>query len=391
MSTLNLKRFARAGTLKKIDFANLMGLLHAHMAYFDGRGVALNGNEDEFEYDDLVRVLMTPDDAFPADLADVLHHINEMATEDGMDTLLEEAERRSITLDVGDDPTPADVALQMWLVNPGIVERKNAEQYLVRPRSFEGFLGSASSFPTTFKEPSEAALHELEASLDDWFSRKKRGRHSKVFIFHKEGLVWFLVRHGEPMQRQGSIEDGESASVFYRPEKYDVLIYDPDLDELRMNAGTKGEKQLYRTEFGRHLFGDVGYFPDDGKGKYTLEPLRDVGEDATACGDIDGMDWVQLREVQFWWGGSQKEIEILKAQDLFAALRDRSKELPAAPRIIRGKFMVKFANGKNPRTVTIRPPNITQYSRDEDSAVVDEWFKARGFIVEIEEDDHEEP
>ena len=44
MSTLNLKRFARAGTLKKIDFDNLMGLLHAHAAYFNGRGVALDGN-----------------------------------------------------------------------------------------------------------------------------------------------------------------------------------------------------------------------------------------------------------------------------------------------------------------------------------------------------------
>ena len=391
MSTLNLKRFARAGTLKKIDFDNLMGLLRGHAAYFEGRGVALNGDEDEFEYDDLVRVLMTPDDDFPGDLADVLHHINEMATEDGMDSLLEEAERRSITLDVGDEPTPADVALQMWLIDPDIVERKNAEQYLVRPRSFEGFLGKARTLPTSFKDPSEAVLLELEASMDDWFSRKKRGRHSKVFIFRKEGLVWFLVRHGEPMQRQGSIEDGESASVFYRPEKYDVLIYDPDLDELRMNAGTKGEKQLYRTEFGRHLFGGVGYFPDDGKGKYTLEPLRDVGEDATACGDIDGMDWVQLREVHFWWGGLHKEIEIIKAQDLYAALRDRGRELPAPPRIIRGKFMVKFANGKNPRTVTIRPPNITQYTRDEDSAVVDEWFKARGFIAERDEDDDEEP
>lgn len=34
-----------------------------------------------------------------------------------------------------------------------------------------------------------------------------------------------------------------------------------------------------------------------------------------------------------------------------------------------------------PRTVTIKPPNVAQYTRDADSVIVERWLRARGFIV----------
>jgi len=46
-------------------------------------------------------------------------------------------------------------------------------------------------------------------------------------------VVWFLVRHGEPFTRESIVKDGESSSVYYRPEKYDVLVYNPETGEIR--------------------------------------------------------------------------------------------------------------------------------------------------------------
>ncbi len=107
------------------------------------------------------------------------------------------------------------------------------------------------------------------------------------------------------------MDSGQSSSVFYRPEKYDVLVYDPVLGEIRMNACGKGEKDLFRQKFGLHVFKDEDFFP--GTGKFTLEPLRSDGEASLVCADVEGMEWIRLKEIQFFWGGPEKEIEIRKA------------------------------------------------------------------------------
>jgi len=115
--------------------------------------------------------------------------------------------------------------------------------------------------------------------------------------------------------------------VFYRPEKHDVLVYEPSIGELRINAASKWEKDLYRRKFGLHLFGGEDFF--SGTGEYTLEPLRTDGPAALVCTDVDGMEWIKLKEIHFFWGGSENEIEIRKASDVFAAFEARGRTLPA--------------------------------------------------------------
>ena len=97
------------------------------------------------------------------------------------------------------------------------------------------------------------------------------------------------------------------------------------------------------------------------------------------------MDWVLLKEIQYLWGGAQREIEIRKADDIFAALEAGGRSLPFRARIIGASFQVKFTDAKNPRTVTIRPSNIAQYTRDSDADVVEDWLQRRGFIEHDED------
>ncbi|GIW55527.1 MAG: hypothetical protein KatS3mg082_1931 [Nitrospiraceae bacterium] len=210
---------------------------------------------------------------------------------------------------------------------------------------------------------------------------------TRVFIYPKDDEVWFLVQHGEPFKREDSLQEGDISSVCYRPLKHDVVVYDRRLGELRVNARLVGEKRLYCQQFGKHLFGDETCFPSTSK--YTLEPLREYGADALACGDVPGIEWITLTEVHLFWGGAQREIEIRKALDVFAALSERQRELPEHPRIIKAVFKVKFADSKTPRSVTIRPSNIATYTRDSDAALVEQWLELRGFIVHEETTQHE--
>jgi hypothetical protein len=313
----------------------------------------------------------------------VLYAINEMATPDAMDEFLEAATATGLSLNSGPEVTPADIAVQVWLADPEMFERKHAEQLVRRPRSFQSFQSRENLEQDI--NPSPEALAALEADLDEWFDVKKRGRGCRVFIFPKEDGVWFLVRHGQPFKREGSLKkSGESGSVYYRPEKHDVLVYNPAVGELRINAETKGEKDIYRAKFGLHLFGSKDHFP--GTAKYTLNPLRDDGEASLVCSEVKGMEWVKLTEIRYFWGGAENETEIRKADDVFASLGRRDATIPSRVAIVGATFSVKFVDAKNPRSVSLWPPNIAKYTRDNDGALVEQWLSRRRFILAEQEE-----
>ena len=118
------------------------------------------------DHERLVEVLMSPDTDTPRDLVDALFFVNEMSTDECMDILLEEAENNGISLDGKPDPTAADVAVQVFLQDRRLLERKHAEQYLTRPRSFTYFQTEARRVPA-FRQPSQETLTALEHDLDD--------------------------------------------------------------------------------------------------------------------------------------------------------------------------------------------------------------------------------
>lgn len=379
MATFTLRHFSSAESLQAVQAKYLMDLLDKHAAYFATRGVdfgSFNGHGPDYEA--IAAVLMTPDEQTPSELIDDLYYVDEMATADAMDGLLEAAAAAGVKLDVGDEPTPADVAVQVRLRAPALLEQKHAEHFLLqRRRTFEYFQ-SPDGVDTKYRAPGAKKLRACEDALGTRLEAMKRGRTCKLFVFPRPDGVWFLVRRGDPFKREGSIEKTGMTSVYYRPEKYDVLKYDQGLGELSVNAeGNKKLVALYRELFGELLFGDPKRFPNTAK--YTLAPLQDDGADALICSDVEGIDTITLKEVQILWGGPQGEIEIRRAKDLFEALKGRKKELPKG-RLVKASFLVKFTDAKTPRTVTIRPQNIASYTRDSDASVVEAWLTARGFV-----------
>lgn len=392
MATWSLRRFSCPEVLKRINHDHLVAFLEPYCRFFTSRGVSLptpNSN-DEIDYQALVKVFLSPDAKTPKELIDALYFVDELATSEGMDALLAEADRLGLALEDGNNHTPADVAVHVWLLNKGILERKHAESYLAKVRSFEYYQTDRHKRPA-FTWPSEKQVAALASDFDDWFEKKKRGRGSRVIMGNQDESVWFLVRHAEPFKREESMDGVETSSVCFRPLKYDVLIYSPQIGELRINARSKGEKQLYRTKLGKHLFGDEDIFP--GAEKYTLDPLRENGADSLACSDVEGIEWVKLREVQFFFTGNPWEVVTRKSDDVFQLFESRKKSFPEAGRIIKASFQIKFTDSKMPRTVVIKPSNIAQFARDDDSVLVEKWLEARGFIIGTgaEESEQSEP
>ncbi len=391
MSAFNPRRFSRPETLRHIAPHHLLEFLNPYREYLSSRKVRLPDALplDGLDYDALCLVLLNPDSHTPPEIIEAMFYINGLATPEGFDALQNAIEGTDLDVEIPPDATPSDLAIQVWLKDPALLERLHAEQFLLHPRSFEYFRTTRSPVPP-FVEPHVETIRILEHALDEWFVKKRRGRTSRVFVFVKPDFVWFLVRHGEPFTREAAILEGESTSVHYRPEKYDVLVYDPQSGEIRMNARSKGEKQLYREKFGFYLFGDVHYF--DGQSKFSLEPLRLDGVGSLVCSDVTGMDWVRLKEIHFYLGGEFQEVEILKADDVFATLERRGGSLPDRAPITRCTFEIQFSDSKAPRMVTISSMNKAMFKRDDDALVLEDWMRKRGFIAFEDWDaDEEEP
>lgn len=382
MATLTARRFAEVDRLKIMSQVQLRALLLPHAAYLESRGVTLSPHGDDgIDLVKLSGVLMNPDENMPPQLVDALYLINEMATDEGMDALLDAVHRAGRSLKADASATPADIAVEVWLKWPDLLDRKHAENLITRPRSFEYFVGRAGA-PQEVPPDDFTKRLSLQGQLDDWFDANRRGRGCRVLRFDRDGRLWFLVRHGMPVKREGSMKDGKPDSVFYRPEKHDVVVYDTGRDELGINASGKKEKRLYCQAFGAHLFGEPDYFPGDKK--YTLDPLKEHGADALVCSDVDGLEDVTLVELWFFHGGEHDDIEIRRASNVFAALAARNRTISPMTRLARAVLSVKFASAPRPRRFTIRPPNITQYTRDEDSELVEHWMQKRGFMLPLE-------
>ena len=136
MATYNLRRFAHPDGLKAIAPKHLLAFLEPHRAYFASRGLRLPppSAANGLDYERLVSVLMDPVLDTPKELLDALFFVHEMSTDECMDVLLEEAESHGLSLNGQTDPTAADVAVQIFLKDKALLERKHAERYLTRPR-----------------------------------------------------------------------------------------------------------------------------------------------------------------------------------------------------------------------------------------------------------------
>ena len=396
--SLKLKRFTNVAVLKRIEFSLLLEFIESDdriKTFLVERGLVWTTDPRQFDYNQLARILMSPSVETPDELLDALYFVDGLADPEYYDRILEEAHKAGINLGA-EDPSPEDLALRAWLADRNILERVHADQHRVRPKKFQSYFARRDSY-FDFDHPSDIVLSKLEDDLDEWFDFKKKGRGTKVFPFFKSDGAWFLVRHGQRIKREGTLEaDGESGSIFYRPEKFDVLIYYPDKGELAIHADTKGEREAYCRCLGTHLFGDADFFRfDDAVAKYTLQPLIELGRDALACSDVEGIKHIRLYELHIKHKSGQKDIEARKADDVFQALADQQRVLKGEQgsiTLVRAKFKVTFDGGKE-RAVTIEPPNVASFDRESDNAVIHEWLGRCGFIYthDNEEAGHDEP
>jgi len=154
MASFKLSRFfSQPEILRGIDPDNLVSLLADHAADLKALGLNLSEAADAtgFDYDTLTALLMEPD-KLPGEVREAFYFVHEMATDEGMECLLDAAEQAGIEIVGTPAPTPGDTAVQVWLKDRELLERKHAEQFLQNARSFQSFGTDASPIPK-YRDP----------------------------------------------------------------------------------------------------------------------------------------------------------------------------------------------------------------------------------------------
>lgn len=393
MSAFNPRSFTNPDRLRSISPEHLLSFFVRWSDYFSRRGLDLTiVSAKDFPYERLANILLEPDQTVPDSMVNALFYVHETANAQSMDELLDRAKLAGIADEIGRAPSPADVALQIWLRRPDLLELQHAESVAFDRSNFMYFAGSrARKNAGGLLVISDVHSKEMQDRMDNWFEEKRRGRKCRIFVFPRGEKIWILVRHGMPMRREGKHQDdGESGIAFYRPQQHDVLIYDNETDEIAVNAGTKGERSLYLQTLGKVLFGKADYF--DASKRYSLGPLRELGPASMAHADIAQITGVRLVEFGRRWPGKVSEMETRKCDDLFKAYGDNWEKRLAGGSFTHATFKFAFEGSKRERSVTIRPSNIARYDREADEEVIEAWLKLRGFweIVVGADDDADE-
>ena len=332
---------------------------------------------EESDVEQVVESILASDNN-PSDLWHALYLIHEMATPDAMAELLED---ESLSRAVGTEPTPADVATLAWIRDAEALERKQSKLIIERPRKFDYFVGKgpAPRHHEAFVDRSK--INEVSTYLHNWFLSSKRGGEVWILDVPRGHLIWYIVRHGDLFKRDGAVQSGNFTSVYYRPQRNDIVAYDLERNELRISLMTKAAKAEYRKAWGRVFFDDENYFNECRK--FSLEPLR-KGPSSLDCGINPVMYQAKLVELRYHWPGRSPETEIHKSKDVFASLDSRDAKIPVNADLVSASFEIKLSHWPICRTITLRPPNILEARRDEDLAFIERWLEDRGFITRPE-------
>jgi hypothetical protein len=341
-------------------------------------------NDGEY-FKKLADVFFSPK-KLPPEMTDVLEAVIELADDKGVADLTVAAKEKKLAMDWTKQRTNLDTVMQVWLLDKDLMLKIHNEHRLVRTTKFM-YWGTKTppAERMAFTPPTGAVLELVRKAVDEWCVENHRGEDTVTITPHNlDGEWWYLIQHGGTMSRLAEAKGNQKTeTLFYRPGKDDVLVYNIERDEIRIHTGSKAEWELYRKEFGQRLRGDPEYFSE--RKNFALDPLRkDVGKALDPDG-VPAIKSIKLQELELKFGGDFDDRIIRKSDDMVASAVERSrdgKEIKAVPdsgKMVRAVFEIEFEKCTKPRRVTIRTPDTLNVGRTGDVKAVHDWLTLREF------------
>jgi len=385
MHALKLKRLPKLSVLKRISRPLLEEFFARFETALNGNGLALPppGLSDDGFLKEIAALLMHPRQ-LPDGVNDALAVLEEMSAPRAFEQLEAAPDWPVLQSGLKAESTREEMVLQLWLRDRDRLSRQHNALRLVRLTAFEY---AATNMSADKRPPLDAAdklaIINLTTSLDAWFARNQRGAETtRIEVYPLRGDYYYLIRHADIFTRMPKVLRQNTEFLHFHPERDDVVVISPRLDEIRVNARTRSERDLYITQFGLHLRGDANYFSE--RAPYTLEPLRTHGADCLKPHGIPTLEQIRLRELEVAFPEQDHEIISRSPRGLFelaGSIGFDPNPVPDNGRLARAIFEMQFSSSKRLYPVEIRIPNILKVSRHCDFPAIQSWVCQAGFRI----------
>jgi hypothetical protein len=381
MTTAKYQRFTNLRVLKSIHHNRLLKFLSPYANYIATRGLTLpqEGKLTDQQFELLGEILRFPDHLTPSDLLQSIHMVNELARESMMETLLVQIEELTDAFDQEQRIMPADVAVEAILRHREHAETIHRSHALSARRTYSYFQANSDESPI-LQEPIELSRVSFENLVGSYFESKQCGRGTRVGMHLSDDVLDLMVSHGLPWQLQDVLVDGARDILSFQPLHEDLLQFNRLTGELKINAVTAIQKEMYRSTFGRAFFGKENLFPPGDI--WTTEPLRRNGEAALSVINVPQLLSATLTCATLFIAGAKPELVTTKRSDLIEILDERIayfENMDIDVRIAEARIELRFVEGRRTRSVAIKPPNMAVYTRDGDADVIELFLMDRGY------------
>jgi len=383
---MSLKRFTNAKNLRGLGRPLLTGFFDRFQTELATKNVTLPAVElkDDEYYTGLAKLFLSPTE-LPDEMVEVLYAVVEMANDSGQERLQLAVKLKSLPLELDEHTSHMDYAMRVWLADKDLLMQKHGEHRLVRVAAFQYF-GTKTPVGSrlTFSPPTQATQDLARDEIDNWCAENNRGSETaRIRMQELDGEWWFAIQHGGTVKRESKVDKRQVQTLHFRPGLDAVVVYCPERDDIRIHAGSKGERELYQAEFGQRLRGDPHYFSE--RKNFVLDPLLKDPEQALSAEGLPEIKSIILQEVEHWFGGEFDDRVVRKSADILASAAHRStdanviKAIKEGGTLVRATFEVQFANSKKPRKVILRPPDQLKVGRHGDTKAVHDWLTKREF------------
>lgn len=329
--------------------------------------------------DDVIdKLLGELDELDRKDIEEEFHCINDIADR-GIDCLERAYQEYGYARD--DDWTRERAAMVLFLRYP------EAFQMAYDLYAWRAVANSMSHYylPSDLAAFDAESLNAFKGSVDDFYGRQGKGRRCRLRHYSEDTAHVVLVGRGDYPQSQLVQEnDGEIRTVFFRPAKEDVLLYDTSgLLSIKTSSRSSEDRMHYLAAFGTHI---LGKSPEEIRSldaeTVSLAPIRN------GTFSYDGnelVEWARLADMTGRLPGVTGAKMRLSSPDLvrtfssdMRGLRLEDCELDSA------KLKFKLSGdgfSARPIAVELRPPERTSLNKRRETAVIEAYLRENGVLL----------
>ena len=390
----NLRLFTRATILPKLDRRNLLCFLRKYQDYFSTKNppyrLPVDEISDDFDFEALAREFATPVFDGTTKMFDALELIECMSRPKYAPFVSEYLEDSPFKQDFEPENAALNNALLVYLRDPIQLFKIRESVQIENPQHYTIVKGKKLDAPLKFQE---AFVPELSRRLDDIYENKRFGRGVRVKHYTVQDEEFFLIRKGLPHTYQATVgKDLSTVGIYFRPEQFDVVIYSPARNELKLaiSNARKWMRSVYPITFSQVFFGAADGFEE--KRCLSFAEFQQNGEKALQCAPGNPITSVIVTEITSIRSAGEDTLlktgdrgvcmeQTLRVDNFFLRARSFGVSLRDLGEITALKLMFYF--GREKRTVILKNGNGCGFKLDARGLLIEKWLYDHGFIVDV--------